>query len=183
MSIELNLERIANALELIAAASLRDPSLLPDSAADEAPDVGEAELSYAQKRKAEVAAEPVKTEEKPARRGRPPKVKDTPAPVVETKVEPVVEEDPFAETPVVSAPPEVITKETVRDVMVKLRTKLIADLGDAAGKEKAYSLLRQHGNGATTLPGSTAAGATTAGQLQPEFFASVVTAARAILAA
>jgi hypothetical protein len=188
MSIEQNLERIANALEVIAHATMRDVQILEGTPAETLEKIAELAAadaekpkSYAEQRKAEVAAETKQTEPEKKPRGRP-KKEVTAAPKEEPKP-PVVEEDPFAD-PVEAAPEpeEVLTEELVRNTMVSLRKKLVAELGDVAGKEKAFSVLREYGNGATTLPGSTAARAAgDAGVLKPEYFKAVVTAARKLL--
>jgi hypothetical protein len=186
MSIEQNLDRIASALEVLAAATLRDSPqfvMVSDTEGEVAEQPAKPK-TYAEQRKAEVKAEaaaPV-VADKP-KRGRPPKNVEPP---VEAKVEePVVEAseetDPFAET---AEEPEVeeITPEVLRKTMVDCRKHLMATLGDQKGKDKAYAILREHGNGASVLPGSTAAGADATGVLKPEFYAAVVKAARKAMA-
>lgn len=173
MTIETNLERIATALEGILKAQAQPLTMsindvlasakvtIPTVVGDLLPK----EKSYAETRKAEVKAEPEKEKRKP---GRP---KKDEKPVEES---PVAEEDPFAEVPPeLEAKVREITKDDLRKVMVALRDKV--------GKDKAYSLLREHGNGATFLPGSTASGVGGAGELKPEFFLAVVNAAEALI--
>lgn len=170
MTIETNLERIATALEGIFKAQALPQIILAEQVTsdkkyvEDTPLIIEKPKTYAEERKAEVKAE-VKAE--PRKPGRPKK---------ETKPveEPAAEEDPFAEEPpVVEAKVRDITKDDLRKLMIALRDKV--------GKDKAYALLREHGNGATFLPGSTASGAGGTGELKPDFFLAVVNAAEEAL--
>jgi polyhydroxyalkanoate synthesis regulator phasin len=184
MTIEANIERIAVAaerqavaLEGILKANLAGAALVLNDAENQL--VGELvesgavksekEKSYAEKRKEEMAAQAKPVEEKKPR-GRPPKVKEEPAPApVED------EEDPFAAEPEPEVE-ETVTLEDVRKVLVELRTKV--------GKEKAYAFLREHGKGASCLPGSTSSKEGNGpGELKQELFGAVVKAAKKLLAA
>lgn len=181
MSIEANIERIAVAAERQAAALegilktnvmgaqmvLDDVegTLVGDSSVTET----EKPKSYAEQRKEEVAkdATPVGEKKKP---GRPAK------PKTETVKEPVKtdtpdDEDPFAAEPVADVAET--TLDEVRKTLVALREKV--------GKEKAYAFLREHGAGASFLPGSTASGQTDVGALKPEYFRAVVKAAAKLI--
>lgn len=171
MTIETNLDRIANALEGILRAQL--PPVVVEERQEPVKPAKvkvDAEPTYVEQRKAEVKAEVKPVEEKKPR-GRP--VGSTKPKEVAPVVEPETEEDPFAEAPAEEVE-EVADLEAVRAALVAMRTKL--------GKDKAYTVFRDAGKGASYLPGSSQGAAGGPGELKPENYAAVIKAAKAAMA-